>query len=56
VWRTNNITAKQILEIAEMTVLRKIMGKTRIGLTKSRNVGHQCGIYEIGEWMGMHEG
>lgn len=47
--RTDTITSKQTLEIAEMTVLIKMMGKTRIGNVKSRDIRLQCGIYETEE-------
>ena len=34
-----------------MTVLRKIVGKTRIGRIRSQKIRESCGIKSINEWV-----
>ena len=40
-----------MLEANEMKVLRKIVGKTKIGRIRSQKIRESCGIQPINEWV-----
>jgi hypothetical protein len=40
-----------MLEVNEMKVLRKIVGKTKINRMRSQQIRESCGIQPVNEWV-----
>jgi hypothetical protein len=49
--RTETSKTRQMLEVNEMKILRKIVGKPKIGRIRSQQIRESCDIQHINEWV-----